>query len=147
MKEAVLNNLATALEEPELYPHQNTHQQMATLLVQGHGRDRVTDNMITDLMAHPFCQTPHEAYKLALKEATKQLSQCSLMVVDYRMVSLMEFYSTYTFLAPLLTVKPRGKTSLKYCHRLIIYLFFFKYCHSFIIYLFLFIYIQYIYLQ
>ncbi|KAK3863322.1 hypothetical protein Pcinc_030892 [Petrolisthes cinctipes] len=106
VKDAAMTNLATALEEPQLYTGQNPDRQLATLLVAGLGRDLAIEDMATDLLARPFCQPPIQAFHLALGEAAKRLSQCSLMTVDYQMVSLVEYYAASQALAPLLTIKP-----------------------------------------
>uniref|UniRef100_A0A0P4VWG4 Ubiquitin conjugation factor E4 A n=1 Tax=Scylla olivacea TaxID=85551 RepID=A0A0P4VWG4_SCYOL len=114
--EAVVTNLATALEQPELYPSQKVEQQMLRVLQQGLGREGAVEDLARNLVTHiskERAAAPPRVFEQLLAEVTTKLGSCSLMAVDFSLIEILEFYATLPLLAPLLTrIPPEQETRM-----------------------------------
>lgn len=109
--EAVVTNLATALEQPELYPNQDVEKQVLRVLQQGLCRDDAVEELAHNLINHisnEGATAPPRVFEQLLADVTTQLGSCSLMAVDFHLLEVLEFYVTLPLLAPLLTRIPKG---------------------------------------
>lgn len=107
-----MTNLATALEQPELYPSQAVEQQVFRVLRQGLGRDDAVGELSRSLITHMSkegASAPPKVFVQLLTEVTTKLGTCSLMAVDFHLLEVMEFYASLPLLASLLTKLPEGK--------------------------------------
>ena len=110
-----MTNLATALEQPELYPSQDINQQVLRVLHQGLGREDAVGELTRSLVNHMSNEgatIPPRVFEQLLVKFTTQLGSCSLMTVDFYLFEILEFYASLPLLAPLLTRIPEGKTSM-----------------------------------
>ena len=111
--EAVVTNIATALEQPELYPSQKVEQQMLRVLRRSLGREDAVEELVQNLVSHiskEGATVPPRVFEQLLAEVTTKLGSCSLMAVDFSLIGVLEFYATLPLLAQLLTRIPTGKT-------------------------------------
>lgn len=107
-----MTNLATALEQPELYTSQAVEQQVFRVLRQGLGQDNAMDELTRSLITHLASEgvsVPPRVFMQLLAEVTSKLRSCSLMAVDFHLLGVMEFYASLPLLATLLTKLPEGK--------------------------------------
>lgn len=107
-----MTNLATALEQPELYPSQAVEQQVFRVLRQGLGRSSDVDELTRSLVAHVASEgasVPPGVFVQLLAEVTSKLRSCSLMAVDFHLLEVIEFYASLPLLATLLTKLPEGE--------------------------------------
>lgn len=117
--EAVVTNLATALEQPELYTSQAVEQQVFRVLRQGLGRDNAVDELtrsLVDHLASEGASVPPTVFVQLLAEVTSKLRSCSLMAVDFHLLEVMEFYASLPLLAVLLTKLPEGPQETRVGH-------------------------------
>ncbi|KAG0726533.1 Ubiquitin conjugation factor E4 A [Chionoecetes opilio] len=109
--EAVVTNLATALEQPELYPSQQVEQQVLRVLLHGLAREGAVEELTRSLVRHIASEgasVPPRVFEQLLTDVSTQLQSCSLMAVDFHLLEVIEFYATLPLLAPLLTRVPKG---------------------------------------
>ncbi|XP_042225392.1 ubiquitin conjugation factor E4 A-like isoform X2 [Homarus americanus] len=106
---AVITNLATALEQPELYRGQHPDRQFLQILLRGLGQEAAVDDLTCKLIHHLVEQgmTPPPLFDQLITEVAKQLEQCSLMTVNYQLVNILDFYAASPYLATLLTKIPK----------------------------------------
>lgn len=110
--EAVVTNLATALEQPELYPSQEIDKQVLRVLQHGLGQEDAVEELTRNLVSHisnEGATVPPRVFEQLLADVSTQLGSCSLMAVDFHLIEVLEFYATLPLLAPLLTRIPEGK--------------------------------------
>lgn len=119
---AVITNLATALEQPELYRGQYPDRQLRQILLKGLGQESAVEDLASNLIEHLADQgaTPPLLFEQLIVDITKQLEQCSLMTVNYQLVNILDFYAASPFLANLIIKTPekvnQDKTGRAYQH-------------------------------
>ncbi|KAK8736686.1 hypothetical protein OTU49_004593 [Cherax quadricarinatus] len=105
---AVITNLATALEQPELYRGQYPDRQLCQILLKELGQKSAVEELAYELIKHLDEQgtTPPPLFDQLIDDVTKQLDQSSLMAVDYHLVDIIEFYASSPYLANILVRTP-----------------------------------------
>lgn len=105
---AVITNLATALEQPELYGGQQPDRQLIDVLLRGLGREAAVEDLTQKLLNHLADQgTPvPPLFDEVIVNITKKLMHCSLMTVDYQLVDVLDFYASCPHIAEILTKTP-----------------------------------------
>ncbi|XP_071536976.1 ubiquitin conjugation factor E4 A [Panulirus ornatus] len=117
---AVITNLATALEQPELYRGQHPDRQLVQVFLTGFGQEAAVEDLAIKLTQHLAGQgtAPPALFDQLLAEVTTQLGQCCLMTVNYHLVDILDFYASSPYLATLITKTPeklqRARTGRAY---------------------------------
>ncbi|CAL4064415.1 unnamed protein product [Meganyctiphanes norvegica] len=108
VQSAVVTNLGTAVEQPEVYFGQNIEQQLKDILLRDLPTDYYTQDLLNKLTQHLQEQESPRSptFDQVLVEVTSRLSEASLMTLDYQLINILDYYSLNPFLATCLTKRP-----------------------------------------
>ncbi|KAK7069887.1 hypothetical protein SK128_024923, partial [Halocaridina rubra] len=106
---AVIDNLTTALAQPELYGGQDPNDQLLGIIRKGLGQDGAVDDLVHQLLNHLADQQlpPPDAFGKLVSDITRQISQLSLMTFNFQLVDILDFYASLPLLATYLTKLPK----------------------------------------
>lgn len=115
VQSAVVTNLATALEQPEIYFGQNIEQQLKDILLKDLSEEYYCQELMNKLTQHLQEQKSPKipVFDQVLIEITSRLSEATLMTVDYKLINILDYYASNTFLATDLTMRPGACVSLE----------------------------------